>query len=137
MSEITLRWLEKQMMVCSDSNGHSVVIGKLPEPEGGWRGVKPSELLLMSAASCATWDVVEILAKQKQPLRDLKVICGGQQLADPPYSFTSIHLHYIAYGLVDADRLAKAIQLAEDKYCSVISTLRKGIPVTSDWEIVA
>lgn len=136
MGTITLRWVEANLMLGSDSNGHSVVIGRSPDPDFIWAGIKPSDLLLMAAASCSTYDIVEILQKQREPLEDLKVLCSGVQQSEPPYTFTHIHLHYIIRGCVNPEKLARAIQLSEDRYCSVISTLRPGVPVTSDFEIV-
>ena len=92
MGKITLRWLEGKMMVASDSNSHSIVIGKSPDPEYEWAGIKPSDLLLMAVASCSAYDVVEILTKQREQLEDLKVTCSGDQKPDPPYTFTCIQL---------------------------------------------
>jgi putative redox protein len=80
--------------------------------------------------------VIEILIKQREPLEDLRIFCRGNQQAEPPYTFTSIHLHYVIKGAVKPERLERAIQLSEEKYCSVISTLRPGVPVSSDYEIV-
>jgi putative redox protein len=134
MGEIVLRWIDGKMMAASDSNGHSVVIGRNPDGDG-FVGVKPSDLLLMAAASCAAYDVIEILTKQREPLQDLRIVCRGDQQAEPPYTFTSIHLHYVVTGAVKAERLERAIQLSEEKYCSVISTLRPGVPVSSDYQI--
>lgn len=136
MGEIIIRWIDGKMMAATDSNGHSVVIGRNPEGSG-FVGVKPSDLLLMAAASCAAYDVIEILVKQREPLEDLRVICQGDQQAEPPYTFTRLHLHYVVKGGVKPERLARAIQLSEEKYCSVIATLRPGVPVSSDYEIVA
>jgi putative redox protein len=90
----------------------------------------------MAVASCAVFDVIEILAKQREPVRDLHVECSGDQLSQPPYSFTNIHNHYIVFGEVNSQKLERAIQLSEDKYCSVISTLRPQVIVTSDFEII-
>jgi putative redox protein len=136
MGKITLRWIEGAMMVGSDSNGHSVVVGKSPDKDHVWAGVKPSDLLLLAVASCASQDLVEILIKQREPLEDLKVTCEGEQMPDPPYTFTRIHVHYLIKGRVNSEKLEKAIHLSEDKYCSVISTLRPGVPITSDYEII-
>lgn len=135
MGSVKLRWVEDKMMVASDSNGHSIVIGRSPDIEFEWAGIKPSDLLLMAAAACSAYDVVTILTKQKEPLRDLQVTCDGEQLSDPPYTFTKIHLHYLVYGEVSENKLARAIALSEDKYCSVISTLKPGVPISSDYEI--
>jgi putative redox protein len=135
MGTVTLRTVEGTMMVGTDSRGHSVVIGRSPDDRSVFLGLKASDLLLLSAAACSAYDVVEILSKQRQPMRDLKVLCTGEQQADPPYTFTNIHLHYIAYGEVNSEKLAKAISLSQDKYCSVISTLRPGVPISSDFEV--
>jgi putative redox protein len=137
MGTITLRWVEQHLMLVSDSNGHSIAVGKSPDPQHSWAGVKPSDLLLMAVASCSAYDVVEILTKQRAPLRDLKVTCSGDQMSDPPYKFTKIHMHYMVQGDVDTEKLEKAIRLSEEKYCSVIATLKPGVPISSDYEIVS
>ncbi|MBN2548634.1 MAG: OsmC family protein [Anaerolineales bacterium] len=136
MSTISLRWVEGHMMVASDSHGHSIVVGSSPDPQFEWMGVKPSDLLLMAVAACAAYDVVEILTKQREPLEDLKVVCTGDQMPDPPWKFTHIHTHYIVRGAVRPERVEKAIRLSEDKYCSVTNTLRPTVQVTSDFEIL-
>jgi putative redox protein len=135
MGTVMLRWIESKLMVGSDSNGHSVVIGRSPDDQDVWNGIKPSDLLLLAAASCSAYDVVEILTKQREPLQDLKVSCRGDQQSEPPYTFTQIHLHYVINGKVDPVKLERAIDLAENKYCSVMSTLRPGVPISSDYEI--
>jgi putative redox protein len=123
-------------MVGTDSNGHSIVIGRSPEDDTQWNGIRPADLLLLAVASCASYDVIEILFKQREPLEDLKVLCEGEQSPEAPFGFTHIHIHYIVTGPVNPEKLQKAIRLSEEKYCSVICTLRPGVPVTSDFEIL-
>jgi putative redox protein len=135
MGKITVRWLEGTMMAASDSNGHSIVIGRSPDENFVWAGVKPSDLLLMSVAACSAYDVVEILTKQRQPLEDIKVFCDGDQLSDPPYTFTKIHVRYEVRGDVNPEKLEKAIALSEEKYCSVMATLKKAVPITSEYKL--
>lgn len=137
MGTVTLRMVEGTMMAGTDSRGHSIVIGRSPEDHSQFVGVKASDLLLISAAACSAYDVIEILYKQKQPLRDFKILCTGEQLPDPPYTFTSIHLNFIAYGDVNESKLVRAISLSVEKYCSVISTLRPGVPITTNCEVKA
>lgn len=137
MANITLRWIEGKLMMASDTNGHSIVIGRSPLPEFEWEGVKPSDLLLMSVASCSAYDVVEILEKQREPLEDLKVVCEGDQQSDPPYTFIKIHLNYLVKGQVNPKKLEKAIRLSEEKYCCVVASLRPGVPITSAYEFIS
>jgi len=135
MREITIRWVEGQVMVGTDSGHHSIVIGKPTGQEANFIGVKPADLLLMAAASCTTWDVVEILNKQKEPVEDVKVVCTAEQQPDPPWTFKSMHVHYEFTGDINPVRVEKAIKLSEEKYCSVINTLKIALPVTVDWVI--
>jgi putative redox protein len=135
MGTVTLKWIESQLMVGADSFGHPLVIGSWPEQSPEWAGLKPSDLLLLSAAACSAYDVVMILKKQREPLRELAVACAGTQLPDPPYTFTALHLHYTVRGPVNEQKLARAIALSEEKYCSVVTTLRPTVAVTSAYEI--
>jgi putative redox protein len=137
MSTISLRWVEENVFVGTDSNNHSIVIGRSSKVDPPWQGVKPSDLLLLAVASCATFDVVDILAKQREPLADLRVSCSGEQMPTPPYAFTKIHVRYVVSGPVNPARLEKAIHLSETKYCSVISSLGPQVAVSSDYEILA
>jgi putative redox protein len=136
MGTVTIRWIEGVFMVGTDSNGHSIAIGRSPDDRSVFNGMKPSDLLLLAAASCSGYDVVDILQKQREPLRDFKVLCTGAQLPEPPSTFTNIHLHYIIYGEVRPEKLERAIQLSEEKYCSVTTSLRPGVNITSDYEII-
>ncbi len=137
MGTVTVKWIESNFMSGIDSNGRPLSIGWSRQRQPEWTGVKPSDLLLLAAASCSTYDVVDILTKQREPLDDLEVICHGEQLPEPPYNFTCIHLHYRAKGAVNPTKLARAIQLSEEKYCSVLNTLKPTVQVSSDYEILA
>ena len=136
MGTVVLRQVEGLMMTGTDSSGHSIVIGKTPGAPQSFIGMKPSDLLLLSAAACSAYDVIDILAKQRVPLVNLVVRCEGDQQNEPPYMFTHIHLHYEVEGDVDAAKLERAIKLSEEKYCSVLATLRPGVPISSDYKIL-
>jgi putative redox protein len=137
MGTIAVKWVDSRLMIGVDSLGHSMVISSWPEKEPVWFGLKPSDLLLISAASCSAYDVVMILEKQREPLEGLEVTCTGEQMEDPPYKFTKIHLHYAVKGHCNVEKVARAIRLSEEKYCSVINTLKTAVEMTSDFEILA
>lgn len=136
MGTVTLRWMGSQLMTGMDSRGQSLVMGRWEERDPPWMGLKPSDLLLLAAASCSTWDVVSILQKQRQPLQALEVTCTGEQSPDAPHVFTSIHLHYAVHGAVSGDKVERAIQLSMEKYCSVVITLKPTVDVSTDFEII-
>ncbi len=136
MGTVSLKWIDSQLMVGVDSYGHPLVTGSWPDKDPEWAALKPSDLLLLSAAACSAYDVVMILSKQREPLEGLEVSCTGEQDSNPPYVFTSIHLHYVVSGKVNVAKLERAIRLSEEKYCSVVNTLKPTVKVTSDYELV-
>jgi putative redox protein len=105
-----------------------------PEGEGreGPSGFSASELLLAGAGSCAAWDVVQILRKQQQDVRDLHVEVEGQQQADPPWPYQRILVRFTVTGRrLDDGYVRRAVENAVDRYCSVNSTLRGVATVTT------
>jgi putative redox protein len=135
MGTVSLKWIESQLMLGTDSYGHPITIGSWPEKDPEWVGLKPSDLLMLSAASCSAYDVVMILKKQRVNLESLEVSCKGEQASVPPYQFTSMHLHYDVKGDCEKSKLARAIQLSEEKYCSVTNTLRPTVSITSSFTL--
>jgi putative redox protein len=128
------------MFVGRDTYGHVVVSGSWPKEDEDWqewKAVKPSDLLLLSLASCSAYDVVMILRRQRQQLSDLYVQVDGEQQAEPPHAFTDIHLHYTLSGDgLDPAKVERAIRLSEEKYCSVAATIRGVAVITHSYEIV-
>ena len=135
MSKTTVTWLQKLQFVGTDSTNHSVVISK-PDEENG-TGVKPSDLLLLAVGSCTAYDLVNILQKKKKKLVNVRVDVEGEQQDVSPWAFTRIHMHYVVEGSNISERdVAKAIELSHEKYCSVSATLRPGVELTHDYEVI-
>ncbi len=134
MSQARVRWITGKQFVGTDSTNHSVV---LSTPDEGI-GMKPSELMLVALASCTAVDVVEILAKKRTPLESLEIEVDGQQDSDPPWTFRKIHVHYKLRGQGLTDKsVAQAIELSEEKYCSVAATLRGVAEITTSFELLS
>ncbi len=88
-------------------------------------------------AFCTAVDVVEILAKKRMPLSSLEIITSGEQDADPPWMFRKIHMKYRLSGEELTDKaVEQAIQLSEEKYCSVAATVRGVAQITTEFEII-
>jgi putative redox protein len=133
MGTATVKWIEGKQFIGVDSTHHSVV---LSTPDEGI-GIKPSELLLIAVASCSAVDVVEILAKKRMTLTHLEISSSGEQDQDPPWTFRKIHMHYKIGGKNLTEKaVAQAIQLSEEKYCSVAATIRATAQIITDFEIL-
>jgi len=134
MATSTVKWIGNKSFVGTDSTSHSVVIST---PDDGI-GVKPSELLLIAVASCSAVDVIEILSKKRMPLSALEINASGEQDADPPWTFRKVHLHFSVRGKgITEKAVAQAIELSEEKYCSVAATIRATSQITTDFDILA
>ena len=133
MGTATVKWIEGKQFIGVDSTHHSVV---LSTPDEGI-GVKPSDLLLIAVASCSAVDVVEILAKKRMTLTHLEISSTGEQDQDPPWTYRKIHMHYKIGGKNLTEKaVAQAIQLSEEKYCSVAATIRATAQIITDFEIL-
>ena len=126
---VQLNWTPEEQFILSDGEDFKI---KMMYPGG----VKPSDMMAMALIGCSSVDVVEILKKQRQDLQKLNVTAQSTQDDDPPWRFRKIHIHYQAVGQVDLEKLAKAIKISEEKYCSVYATLRDAIEITHDYEVV-
>lgn len=133
--QVQVEWLRSRMFIGTDHLGTSIAIGYDRESETQGQAINPSDMLLLAAASCSAYDVVQILEKGKQPLENLRVEVRADQGQEPPYSYVALHFNYIVKGEVDPDKIKRAMQLSEDKYCSVLGTLKPGLTFTSEYTL--
>lgn len=142
MSNVAVKWAGQgsQMFIGRDTFGHVVMSGSWPQEDESWqewKALKPSDMLLLSLASCSAYDVVMILGRQRQQLTNLYVTVDGQQAANPPYQFTEIHQHYQVEGVdLNPQKVERAIELSEEKYCSVAATIRGVATLSHSLEMV-
>jgi putative redox protein len=123
--------------VGESGSGHSVVMDGAPDAGGRNLGVRPLEMLLLGLGGCTSFDVVSILRKSRQHLVDCEVEIEAERAESIPKVFTKIHLHFIVTGRdLDQSKVAKAIDLSADKYCSASRMLEKTAAITHDFEIV-
>jgi putative redox protein len=136
MAEVTVNWLQDRIFVGTDSTKHSVVLSTHGKEEGV--GMKPSELLLISLAGCTAVDIVNIFEKRRTPLERLEIRVKGEQDAEPPWKYSKIQLSYRLKGKGISERAAqRAIELSEEKYCSVSASLRGQVDIGFDFEIIS
>lgn len=127
---VQAQWVAERVFLLQDHFGFPLV---LTQPNG----VNGADLLPLSLIGCAAWDVLDILQKQRQAVQSFQVTATSIREEEPPWRFTHIHVHYRLGGRhLAADRVARAIALSEEKYCSIYATLRPALQLTSAYEIV-
>ncbi len=118
-------------------SGHSVVMDGAPESGGRDLGIRPMEMLILGLGGCTSFDVVSILQKSRQAMVECEVEIEAERASEVPKVFTRIHLHFIVKGnQLDPKKVAKAIELSAEKYCSASRMLEKTAEITHDFEIV-
>lgn len=80
------------------------------------------ELLLMALGACTATDIVIILGKKRQKLQSLEVICSGERAPKPPQVWTKLKILFRLRGDLEESGVKQAIELSEEKYCSVSAT---------------
>jgi putative redox protein len=97
----------------------------------------PMELLLVALGSCTGVDVVSILKKKREDLTNYRVEVRGERRGEHPRSYKRMEVHHIVTGRNISERsVAQAIELSEQKYCSVAATLRPTVEIVSSFEII-
>lgn len=97
----------------------------------------PLELLLVSVAACTAADVISILEKKRQDVTAYDVEVTGDRVADFPRKFVKFHVHHIVQGRnVSEDAVKHAIELSDQKYCSVAATVRPTAEITTSYAII-
>jgi putative redox protein len=120
-----------------NEQGKTVHIDASPDIGGTNQGMRPMQLLLAAMGGCSTIDVINILKKQKQPVRDIKITVDGEREKDAvPSLFVEVHVHFKLYGDLDQEKVSRAVSLSVDKYCSVAKTLSHKAKITYSFEIL-
>ena len=88
--------------------------------------------LLLALAGCMAIDVQVILERSRVPLTGLEVEVEGERAPTAPKRYTSIRLAYRVEGPGEEHqaKLERAVALSEEKFCSVLHSLRSDIDIS-------
>jgi len=120
-----------------NEDGNTIRFDASPDIGGTGKGMCPMQVLLSSLGSWSTIDVISILKKQRQPLKDITLTVTGEREKDiVPSVFTEAHIHFRLFGDLDEEKVSKAVSMSVDKYCSVAKTMAHKTRITHSFEIV-
>ena len=131
-----ISWVQDATFLGESGSGHAVVMDGPPEHGGRNIGVRPMEMLLLGMGGCTAFDVVHILRKSRQPIQGCVAELEAERADEEPKVFTRIHVHFVVTGRgLDEKRVARAVSLSADKYCSASIMLGKTAEISHDFEI--
>lgn len=129
-----VKWCGDLTFLGTSDSGHQVVM----DGNKGAHAPSPMEMVLMSVASCSSVDVVSILQKARQAVRDCEVEVTAERADSVPAVFTKIHLHFVVSGEdVAESHVERAVKLSADKYCSVSIMLGASVEITHSYSVQA
>tara|TARA_B100000579_G_C22237083_1_gene578716 strand:- start:21 stop:440 length:420 start_codon:yes stop_codon:yes gene_type:complete len=133
-----VKWVDNVMFVAKSGTGHSIVLDGAEKGGGQNSGMRPMELMVLSVASCSSYDVVTILKKARQEILSCEAEVEAKRVASIPSVFESIHLKFKVAGVgLNKRQVQRAVELSAEKYCSASIMLKNsGVKVTHDFEII-
>lgn len=130
----TVKYAGDEFFIGTTPNGYSQVMDTKGDRHSA---PTPMEMLLVSVAACTAVDVISILNKKRQNVTDYDVEITGVRADDHPRKFISFHINHIVRGRdISEKALIDAIELSDDKYCSVAATVRPTATITTTYKIV-
>jgi putative redox protein len=133
MQTASVKWIGEQKFSATGPSGHTIAVDSDRKTNSG---PGPMELVLMALGACTATDVVTVLQKKRQKLQSLEVVCSGERATQPPTVWTKLEIVYRLSGELDDAAVKHAIELSEEKYCSVAAMLKKTAKITWRYEIL-
>jgi putative redox protein len=133
MQTASVKWIGEEKFVAISPSGHAVAIDSDRDSN---KAPGPMELVLLALGACTATDIVIILGKKRQKLESLEVICSGERAAEPPTVWTKLEIVYRLRGQLEEGAVQHAIELSEEKYCSVAAMMKKTAKVTWRYELL-
>ncbi len=132
-----VKWVENRTFVGESGSGHRIVLGTAFGSEDRSPGPSPMELVLVGTGGCSAYDVIHILEKGREAIEDCVVEMDADRGETEPKVFTRIHMHFVVKGRkLSEAKVARAIDLSLQKYCSATAMMAKTATITHDFEII-
>ncbi|MBK7628625.1 MAG: OsmC family protein [Bacteroidales bacterium] len=133
---VNTRWL-KNMAFETEVSGHKFTMDAGHQVGGENLGPRPKPLMLAALGGCTGMDVISILGKMRVEVDSFNVVVEGELTEEHPKHFTKMHVIYEFKGKdLPLEKLQKAIDLSEERYCGVSAVYRKTMEVTSEIRII-
>jgi len=121
---INITWTG-EMSFEAEVNNFKIAIDATEAVGGQNRGPQPKPLTLVSLGGCTGMDVISILTKMRVKPDYFNVEVSGELTDVHPKYYHTINIRYIFKGKdLPMEKLEKAINLSQDRYCGVTEMLR-------------
>ena len=125
--KVDIRWRDEMAFDASlHENTHKIVLDAMPAVGGRDLGPRPKALILVALGGCTAMDVVSMLKKMRVNFDYFNVEVEGELTEEHPKYYHTLTVNYIFRGKdLPMDKLEKAVNLSQERYCGVSEMLRK------------
>lgn len=132
-----IKWVEDRTFIAESGSGHTLAVGTTKGPDGKSLCPSPMEMVLIGTGACTAFDVVHILDRSREPIEDCVAELEAERAQEDPQVFTRLHVHFVVTGRgLNRDKVARAIKLSAEKYCSASAMIAKTAEITHDFEVI-
>lgn len=133
---IMVNWLG-DLSFKAEIDGHSIIIDAKAEVGGKNRGPRPKPLMMVALAGCTGMDVASLLKKMRVTMERFNIRIDGELTEDHPKYYNAMHIVYEFKGKdLPLDKLKKAIELSQEKYCGVSASYKKVMKLSYEIRII-
>lgn len=135
-ASVSTKWIDN-MAFEAEVNGHKFLIDAAEANGGQNKGPRPKPFMLTALAGCTAMDVISILKKMRVTPEYFNVKVEGGLTEEHPKHFFKMHVIYEFKGKdLPMEKLQKAVNLSEERYCGVSALYKKVIEMTSEIQIL-
>jgi putative redox protein len=130
-----VNWLDN-MAFEAEINNHKIILDASEAVGGTDRGPRPKVLTLASLGGCSGMDVISILAKMRVVPEKFRMDITGDLTDEHPKVYHTITIIYHFKGKdLPMDKLEKAVNLSQERYCGVSAMLGKSAKIITSIEV--
>jgi putative redox protein len=134
--DVSLSWKGKMAFEGAGETGFVQKFDSDVSVGGENSAARPMEFIALGLAGCTAMDVISILQKKKQDVKDFQVKVRAERAGEHPKVFTSAVIEYLFTGKdLDEGAALRAIELSAEKYCPAQAMLSKAFPMKLVYKI--
>jgi putative redox protein len=117
--------------------GHKIMMDADTSVGGENKGTRPKPLMLAALAGCTGMDVVSILKKMRVEIEEFDIDIEADLTEEHPKYYNKMHVVYLFKGKdLDMEKLKKAVELSQDRYCGVSAAYKKAMEITYEIKLL-
>lgn len=121
------------------NSGHFTLFDAKEEIGGNGAAATPMEVVLEALGGCQGMDTIAILKKKRISFTHLEIDLQGKRAEEYPKIYTDIHVIFTLYsndGEKALKSLERAVELSNNKYCSVAAMLKGNVNITYEAKVL-